>query len=122
MLEARGHCGGSLAGYPGAQRDAVGWYVEASETCGRAGSFGDGDLRLYSCPVALAGDVAVSGLPALYAASQGGLPAATLGHAAVSEGAAAGVNVLAMAWAWRRSVEHEVEMARRKQAHGRPAR
>lgn len=117
----RGRCGGPLDGYPGAMRDERGrWYIEAHEACGRAAAFGDGELRLYSCPIA-AGRQLPAALPALYAASQGGLSPEALGHDALTRGATHAVNTLAQAWAWRRKVEDDADRARRE-AESRGAR
>lgn len=120
----RGRCGGALsASTPGAMQDPAGrWYVEAHETCGRAGAFGAGDMRLYACPIAL-GRMLPASLPALYAASQGGLSPEALGHAALTRGAVRGVQAISEAWAWRRKVEDDAARAEREaEARGRGRR
>lgn len=112
--EARGRCGGPLDRYPGAVRDAAGrWSIDASEACGRAAAFGDGELRLYACPIAL-GRMLPASLPALYAASQGGLPPSALGHGELTRGAVRAVGVIAEAWSWRRQVESDAARAQRE--------
>ena len=117
--EARGRCGGGLDRYPGAMRDEQGRaYIHADEACGRAAAFGDGELRLYACPIAL-GRMLPASLPALYAASQGGLSPEVLGHGALTRGAVRAVNTLAEAWAWRRKIENDADRAKREaQARG----
>ena len=102
----RGRCGGPLDGYPGALTDDRGAYVEAHEACGHAAAFGDGTLRLYACPVAM-GRMLPASLPALYAATQGGLSPEALGHTALTRGAVRAVGVIAEAWAWRRKIEDD---------------
>lgn len=110
----RGRCGGPLDDYPGATRDRRGvWSIDAGEACGRAAAFSDGEMRLTACPVAL-GRMVSAALPALYAASQGGLSPEALGHGALTRGAVRAVGVLSEAWSWRRTVEADAERARRE--------
>ena len=92
-------------------------YVLAFEACGGAASFDDGDLRLYSCPVAQAKALPPA-LSSLYAASQGGLSPEALGHTALTRGAVKAVGVLAEAWRWRREIEAKAERDKRA-AEGR---
>ena len=114
----RGRCGGPLDAYPGAIMDESGrHYIEAHEACGMA----DPDLRLYRCPVAMAMEMRRS-LPALYAATQGGLTPEMLGHGPLTRGAQQAVNAFAGAWAWRRKIEDDHARKVREAENKRPPR
>lgn len=103
--------------HPAAQRDDAGRaFVPWSEVVGASGAL---DLRAYRCPVAQAREVNVSGLPALYASTQGGLPVSALGADVLSSGAVDAVAEMRAAWGWREKVHHDVAEARRRaQARG----
>lgn len=119
----RGRCGGGFtAATPDARLDSAGrWWLPFSETCkGTGGSAALADLRLYRCPVALAQRVWASPAPALYGSTQQGGSMATHGVGELSEGGAAAVRVLDVAWAWRRDIEAEMARQRRDNAKGCP--
>lgn len=112
-LRQRGRCGGPIAAdHPDARLDADGRvFVGVEDTCGGGVSM-PGDLRCYSCPVAAAATVARSGLPAVYASTQGGIPLERLGIGVLSDGARLAVDAMGRAWAWREGIVRE--RARRK--------
>lgn len=106
--------------HPVAVRDEDGRaFVPWSEVVGASGAL---ELRAYRCPVAMAREVNVSGLPSIYASTQGGLPVSALGAGVLSVGAADAVAEMRAAWAWREKVHHDVADARRRAAAGRGSR
>lgn len=127
--EARGRCGGPFAAtLDGATLDADGAYIAPDVACGATSiqAYEDGptalpwidDVRIRSCPIALAGDVWASALGTVADSMQGGAPLQSLGVGELSQGAHIAAGVILEARAWRVRVVTEVHRARKPKGGG----